>query len=109
VAYEEIMGWFCQGFGFGEIDLAYELSRESGLPVASVFEMRRSGLGWGVIKQQLAPRPAKSRGKPGTGATPEPADIPEATVAPGNPGENPGNSNGHKGPYPIKTPKPRRR
>jgi hypothetical protein len=62
VSYEEIMGWFCQGFGFGEIDLAYGLSRDTGVPVASIFDMRRSGLGWGEIKQQLTgstPRPTK--------------------------------------------------
>jgi hypothetical protein len=59
VSYEEIMGWFCQGFGFGEIDLAYSLSREAGVPVASIFDMRRSGLGWGEIKQELSPKPTK--------------------------------------------------
>ncbi len=51
VTYEEIMGWFCQGFGFGEISTAYELSRESGVPVADIFTMRRSGMGWGNIKK----------------------------------------------------------
>ena len=30
VPYEEIMGWFCQHYGFGEIDLAYSLSRQIG-------------------------------------------------------------------------------
>jgi hypothetical protein len=55
VPYEEIMGWFCQGFGFGEIDLAYSLSQVSGLPVADIFAMKSSGMGWGEIKQQLDP------------------------------------------------------
>ncbi len=54
VPYEEIMGWFCQNFGFGEIDLAYSLSQQSGKPVAEIFAMRRSGLGWGEIKKQLS-------------------------------------------------------
>jgi len=58
VSYEEIMGWFCQNFGFGEIDLAYSLSQQSGEPVASIFEMRSKGMGWGEIKQQLAQKPA---------------------------------------------------
>jgi hypothetical protein len=62
VSYEEIMGWFCQGFGFGEIDLAYSLSLQSNTPVADIFAMRRSGLGWGEIKKKLSGNPGK--GKP---------------------------------------------
>ncbi|MDX1436211.1 MAG: DUF5666 domain-containing protein [Anaerolineales bacterium] len=53
VPYEEIMGWFCQGFGFGEIEHAYTLSLETGMPVSEIFNMRKSGLGWGQIKKQL--------------------------------------------------------
>jgi hypothetical protein len=53
VSYDEIIGWFCRGFGFGEIDLAYDLSRSSGKTVDSIFAMRSSGLGWGEIRKQL--------------------------------------------------------
>lgn len=53
VDYTEIMGWFCQHFGFGEIDLAYGLSKLYDFPVEQIFEMRRSGLGWGLIKKQV--------------------------------------------------------
>jgi hypothetical protein len=45
------MGWFCAGFGFGEIDLAYTISAESGLPVADLFAQAQQGLGWGEIMQ----------------------------------------------------------
>ena len=55
VSYEEIMGWFCQGFGFGEIDLAYSLSLEYGVPVTDIFAMREAGEGWGNIKKYLEP------------------------------------------------------
>jgi hypothetical protein len=51
VPYEEIMQWFCQHYGFGEIDLAYSLSRQSGQPVEKIFAMRASGMGWGEIKK----------------------------------------------------------
>jgi hypothetical protein len=54
VPYEEIMGWFCQGYGFGEIDLAYGLSQQTGKPVADIFALRKSGMGWGQIKQLLS-------------------------------------------------------
>jgi hypothetical protein len=63
VPYEEIMGWFCQGFGFGEIDMAYSLSVESGKPVSEIFDMKRSGLGWGEIKKILAGDENKDKGK----------------------------------------------
>lgn len=53
VSYEEIMVWFCKGYGLGEIDLAYELSQTSGLPVSEIFAMRESGIGWGNIKKEV--------------------------------------------------------
>lgn len=61
VSYDEIMGWFCQGFGFGEIELAYSLSQQSGVPAAEIFAMRQTGMGWGEIKKQLAPKPVKTK------------------------------------------------
>ena len=63
VSYDEIMGWFCKGFGFGEIDLAYDLSHSSGMPVSQIFALRSSGLGWGQIKQQLSATGAPGNGK----------------------------------------------
>lgn len=88
VPYEEIMGWFCQNFGFGEIKQAYEMSRETGLPAADIFTMRRSGMGWGNIKKLMDhPNPQMT-------GTPEPGN--------GNNKDNPG-----KGPNkPEKTKKP---
>jgi len=57
VPYEEIMGWFCKHYGFGEIDLAYTLARTSGKTVEEVFAMREAGMGWGNIKKELEPTP----------------------------------------------------
>jgi hypothetical protein len=54
--YDVIMGWFCKNNGFGEIDLAYQLSNEFGKPVEEIFEMRESGMGWGSIRQELEGR-----------------------------------------------------
>lgn len=51
--YEVIMGWFCRNNGFGEIDLAYQLSAQFGKPVEEIFAMRESGQGWGQIRQEL--------------------------------------------------------
>jgi hypothetical protein len=69
VTYDEIIGWFCKGFGFGEIDLAYGLSQSSGVPVSNIFSMRSSGLGWGQIKKQLSP--TGTPGVPGNGKGPK--------------------------------------
>ncbi len=68
VTYEDIMGWFCKGFGFGEIDLAYDLSAKSGKDVYEIFQMRLSGMGWGVIKKQIMQEMASMAG---TTATPK--------------------------------------
>jgi hypothetical protein len=84
VNYEEIMGWFCQGFGFGEIDHAYSLSEETGIPVEDIFDMRTSGMGWGEIKKTLQPS-----------KTPKPSKIPKAIKT-----QKPS-----KTPKPTKTPK----
>lgn len=52
VSYQDIMGWFCEGYGFGEINLAYQLSQRPNSPtVAELFAMRQQGLGWGEIMQ----------------------------------------------------------
>lgn len=60
VPYEVIMGWFCQGYGFGEIELAYGLSQEFATPVEEIFTLRTSGLGWGQIKRLLRSAAAES-------------------------------------------------
>jgi hypothetical protein len=120
--YEEIMGWFCQGFGFGEIELAYSLSWASQnmhnyKTPAEIFAMKASGMGWGEIKNFF-----EMRGNPKKDptASPEPAlpttesSTPEAssTAAPTEeyptgqvtqgPSQPPGNPTGK----PEKTPKP---
>jgi FecR protein/Domain of unknown function (DUF5666) len=58
VPYEEIMRWFCQGFGFGEIDLAYSLALKSDeWTVEELFNLKSSGWGWGNIKKLVDPKP----------------------------------------------------
>ncbi|MBN1372209.1 MAG: FecR domain-containing protein [Anaerolineaceae bacterium] len=86
----EILYWFCQGYGFGEIDLAYELAQGAGVPVSTVFEMVESGMGWGLIKQTLQPATAtpeptstlKPTDEPKPTKEPEPTDEPKPTKEP---------------------------
>jgi len=82
VPYEEIMGWFCQNYGFGEIDQAYGLSLQYSVPVADIFALRASGLGWGKIKKGLANGsllPTEPTVTPSD--APEPSDTPEPPEA----------------------------
>jgi hypothetical protein len=58
VSYNEIIGWFCQGFGFGEIARAYLLADATGVPAANYFAMRQSGMGWGEIVKQTGVHPS---------------------------------------------------
>ena len=88
MSYEEIMGWFCQGVGFGEIEQAYSLSHEFGMPVADIFALRQAGMGWGEIRKYLenlptgTPVPSETpepSGTPGASETPQPSVTPEPT------------------------------
>jgi hypothetical protein len=54
VSDETINNWFCQGFGIGEIGLAYNLSQQTGTAVDDFFALRQAGYGWGQIMQQSA-------------------------------------------------------
>jgi hypothetical protein len=89
VTYEEIMGWFCQHFGFGEIDLAYGLSMQYDIPAADIFALRMEGMGWGVIKKLLkngwTPTPGPSETP---SPSPEPSEEPDASETPEPPGDN---------------------
>ncbi len=100
----EILYWFCQGYGFGEIELAYELAQGAGVPVETVFEMVESGMGWGLIKQTLQPATAtpeptktvKPSKTPEPTSTLKPTDEPKPTKEPEPTDE----------PKPTKEPKP---
>lgn len=58
VSYEDIMGRFCDGYGFGEIELAYKLSLVDGQPVDEIFALREAGQGWGQIKKEIEGSPS---------------------------------------------------
>ncbi|MCK6585464.1 MAG: FecR domain-containing protein [Saprospiraceae bacterium] len=100
VDYAEIITWFCRGFGFGEIDLAYNLSRQAGVDVASIFAMRQNGAGWGNIMQALGLLPNGSPDSSGgsqngtdqNNADSENEDDGPPPWLPWPPGRSPGNT-----------------
>jgi hypothetical protein len=54
VPYADVIGWFCKGYGFGQIERAYVIAKASAtgktpLTVAQIFTMRDAGQGWPVI------------------------------------------------------------
>jgi hypothetical protein len=59
VTYEEIMGWHCRGFGFGEIARAYLLDEYGTLTLEDIFNLRLSGVGWGQIMNNADVSPSE--------------------------------------------------
>ena len=78
VSYKKIMKWYCQGYGFGEIQLAYRISQQKDIPVKEVFEKRAEGEGWGKIMQAygLIGNPGKSPKDKSLKSPQAPADEP---------------------------------
>jgi hypothetical protein len=91
VSYDEIMGWFCDGNGFGEIEHAYDLSLVDGQSVAEIFALREAGAGWGQIKKEIGGSPSDN--------APGQQNRPDNNGNNGNIGnnENRGNSDGNNG------------
>ena len=57
VSYDEIMGWHCKHFGFGEIAKAYLLKKQTGKPAGDFLAMRTAGKGWGQIIKEEGVKP----------------------------------------------------
>jgi uncharacterized protein (DUF433 family) len=53
VTYDELLGWYCQGWRAGQIAIAYAISQETGVPVADLFAKRESGMSWREILAEL--------------------------------------------------------
>jgi hypothetical protein len=89
VEYAEIIDWFCRGYGFGEIDLTYNLSQQTGVTVTQIFTMRNMGLGWGKIMKQLGVLPDAPND---SGESPDdsPGGPPDRVEPDGPPGNLPG-------------------
>ncbi len=89
VSYEEIVGWRCLGFGYGEIARAYVLAYETGADPVTYFEQRAAGMGWGQIVRQEGVHPAqlapgrviagRAGGPPWLRAVPEPPTVEPAS------------------------------
>ena len=83
VGYDVIMTYFCRGYGFGEIRLAYNIAYTGGVDVEVVFDQRAGGMGWGEIMQyyEISGNPKN----PGNGG--EDPDEPPVTANPGASGK----------------------
>jgi len=49
----DVMGYFCNGFGFGEIMLALQTHQMNNEEVSSMLDLRESKHGWGQIWQDM--------------------------------------------------------
>jgi len=82
VTCDEIMTWFYDGFGFGEIAWAYGISsliEDQEVDVADLFALREEGWGWGEIMQELGliVRPPDDAGPPDDSGPPDDAPPPD--------------------------------
>jgi hypothetical protein len=59
VSYDEVMGWHCKGYGFGEIAKAYLLADKTGKTPDEFFAMRAAGQGWGQIVKDAGVKPSE--------------------------------------------------
>ena len=92
MTYEEIIGWHCAGFGFGEIARAYLLADAAGVAAATYFAQRQAGMGWGEILRQADVHPSQLA----PGQVIRPNDDDDDDGAGRNNGNN-GNGNGNNG------------
>jgi hypothetical protein len=65
VSEDEVMGYFCQGYGFGQIMLAIQTQKMEGVSssVAAMLAARKDGLGWGQIWKDMGIVGNKDHGK----------------------------------------------
>jgi len=63
----DVMDFFCNGYGFGEIMLALQTHQLNGEGVSSMLDLRESGHGWGQIWQEMdiIGNPDKAKSPPG--------------------------------------------
>jgi len=88
VSEDEVMGWFCKGFGFGEIKKAYVWAASTGKTVDELFALKAEGMGWGEIAHSLDIKPG---GKPCWAGSDHGASDPNC-VKPGKSKDNQGNA-----------------
>lgn len=98
VEYDEIMALFCDGYGFGEIEIAFNLADESELSVEEITEMRAEGMGWGQIRKELGAQPGLGNGKPNPGNGGNPPGLDKDNRGRGNDKDNPGRGNSKSNP-----------
>jgi len=53
ISVSDVMGYFCDGFGFGEIMLALQTHQMNDEEISSMLDLRESGQGWGQIWQEM--------------------------------------------------------
>jgi len=63
----DVMGYFCNGFGFGEIMLALQTHQMNKEEISSMLDLRESNHGWGQIWQEMGMigNPDKAKSPPG--------------------------------------------
>jgi hypothetical protein len=63
VTYNEVIGWYCDGYNWGQIDLAYSLGDEYAQGPESIFKKLENGENFGQIKKELNENSGKPEDK----------------------------------------------
>ena len=92
VPYEDVMTWFCDGYGFGEIMHALETSRAAGISASAqeLLAMKTEMGGWGKVWQELGLIGKSAYGLDGDAPADEPDDALEYRPSGGPPDDVPG-------------------
>lgn len=56
--YETVIGWHCDGFGFGDIAIALKLAEEMETDVEDLLAQFAEGTGWGVMMKEAGIHPS---------------------------------------------------
>jgi hypothetical protein len=84
VAYESVIGWFCDGYGIGEIMLALKTAESTGENPGDLLILKTESGGWGEVWQERG-----LHGKPEDAGPPD--DRPGKPEDAGPPDDVPGN------------------
>lgn len=93
--YATLQGWFCDGFGWGQIMLALQTGQLTDMDAESFLTARTDGQGWGQIWQELGligrpedAGPPEGKGRPEGKGPPEGKGRPEGKGPPPGKGPN---------------------
>ena len=82
--YETLLGWFCNGYGWGQVMLTLRTGQITGVDPGEILDMRSEGNGWGHIWQTFDLIGQRDDRQPGGPPEVRPGGPPEVQPGRGN-------------------------